>query len=835
MGTILKNSRQKLWIAFLSTAALATLFLGYQHDDENSSVDFIELSSQAPDNSQVRADLGVYLNKIQPIFDGRCIACHSCYNSPCQLDLTSFEGLARGAHKKNIYDFGLTKESKPTRLGIDAHSPKDWEKLGFFSVLKPFDRNLNQGRPISTLEKLLEMKKYAGQNLEPLASVETSRSCPDSETNAIKDTATDVIDTEVERFAKLFPASGMPYGLPPLEADQFNAIQKWLANGAQGPSENALKVLANPGEANQRQIIAAEAFLNGTDFKSRLTARYIYEHLFLAHIYFDESEKIQKRPAFFRLVRAKNKTGWPQEIATPRPMNDPGPTFYYRFMKYTRTIVYKNHLPYLINSKKLAKWRSQFLESSWSNENEILPPYGREGVNPFTTFKSIPAAARARFLVDDAHYHTMSFIKGPVCNGAVAVGVIDDNFWVLYVDPSKDISVIDPDYFNKNADLLALPVVTDISDLRKTALAKIRTNHLAAKLDKYLRYQQKYPRGLGLDAIWDGDGHNANALLTVYRHTDSATVLKGAHGQTPKTIWLLDYPTFEDIYYNLVAEYNVFGPLPHQITTRRYMDHSRVDAQDMFINLLPLKDREAVRNLWTTDPPSETSSASAIAERMQESLPNPGKDFPTSIQFKGQDVKGELLSQILSQRLNAKVRGPVDQINSGTAYAKNLPPSVSSVSEVESWLASIAGRPAIFSNALPDVGYLRVRFADNSSRIYTMIHNVEHYNVSHLFGESSRLHPEMDSINFIPGIAAAYPNIYFEVEAAQIPEFVKLIQSLDKMDKTERSWKLLLKNFAVLRSSDKIWPFNDWVTEQSLKLDPIEGGPLDLSRYLMDQ
>lgn len=831
----MKNLKQKLWFAFFSAAALVTAFLGYQSYDEDSYVDSIELSSQLPENFQARADLGVYLNKIQPIFDGRCIACHSCYNSPCQLDLTSYEGLARGAHKKNIYDFALTKESNPTRLGIDAHSPKDWENLGFFSVLKPFDGNLSQGRPVSTLEKLLEMKNYASQNLGPLASVESSRSCPNSEMNTKKDPSTGVIDTEVERFSKLFAASGMPYGLPPLATNQFETIRQWLTDGAKGPSESALKILANPGEANQRQIIATEAFLNGTDFKSRLTARYIYEHLFLAHIYFDESERSQKRPAFFRLVRAKNKTGWPEEIATPRPMNDPGPIFYYRFVKYTRTIVYKNHLPYLINSKKLGKWRSQFLESKWSNENEILPPYGKEGVNPFTTFKPIPAAARARFLVDDAHYHTMSFIKGPVCNGAVAVGVIDDNFWVLFVDPSKDITVIDPDYFNNNARLLALPVVTDISDIGKIALAKIRKDQFAARQDKYLRYQKKYPQGLGLDAIWAGDGNNANALLTVYRHTDSATVLKGAHGQTPKTIWLLDYPTFEDIYYNLVAEYNVFGPLPHQITTRRYMDHSRIDAQDMFINLLPLKEREAIRNLWTSDPPSETSSASAIAERMKETFPNPGKDLPTSIEFKDKDVKGELLSLILGQHLSAQVRGPIDQINSGTNESKNLSPTVSTVSEVESWLASIAGRPATFSNALPDVGYLRVRFANNTPRIYTMIHNVEHYNVSHLFGESSRLHPEMDSINFVPGIAAAYPNIYFDVEAAQIPEFVKLIESLDKIDKTERSWKLLLKNFAVLRSSDKIWPFNDWVTEQSLKLDPIEGGPLDLSRYLMEQ
>jgi hypothetical protein len=40
-----------------------------------------------------------YTARIQTIFDGRCIACHSCYNAPCQLNLQSHSGVARGATK----------------------------------------------------------------------------------------------------------------------------------------------------------------------------------------------------------------------------------------------------------------------------------------------------------------------------------------------------------------------------------------------------------------------------------------------------------------------------------------------------------------------------------------------------------------------------------------------------------------------------------------------------------------------------------------------------------------------------------------------------------------
>ena len=41
-----------------------------------------------------------FTNEIKPILDKRCVACHSCYNSPCQLKLSSFEGVERGASKK---------------------------------------------------------------------------------------------------------------------------------------------------------------------------------------------------------------------------------------------------------------------------------------------------------------------------------------------------------------------------------------------------------------------------------------------------------------------------------------------------------------------------------------------------------------------------------------------------------------------------------------------------------------------------------------------------------------------------------------------------------------
>ena len=56
---------------------------------------------------------------IKPILDSRCVSCHSCYNSPCQLKLDSFDGLDRGSSKADVYANRINA-ANPTRLFVDA-------------------------------------------------------------------------------------------------------------------------------------------------------------------------------------------------------------------------------------------------------------------------------------------------------------------------------------------------------------------------------------------------------------------------------------------------------------------------------------------------------------------------------------------------------------------------------------------------------------------------------------------------------------------------------------------------------------------------------------------
>src|SRR3990167_9381620 len=75
-----------------------------------------------------------YSRDVQPIFTDKCVACHACYDAPCQLNLGSAEGVVRGASKLPVYDGGRTKEQATTRLFFDAHCEAAGGRKAFYSV-----------------------------------------------------------------------------------------------------------------------------------------------------------------------------------------------------------------------------------------------------------------------------------------------------------------------------------------------------------------------------------------------------------------------------------------------------------------------------------------------------------------------------------------------------------------------------------------------------------------------------------------------------------------------------------------------------------------------------
>ena len=105
-----------------------------------------------------------YMKEVKPLLDKRCAVCHSCYNSPCQLKLDSFEGADRGATKRAVYNASRLRSMDPTRLFTDAQSTKEWRQKEFFSVTdSKASGGLNDSIMIELLSHKMKNPKSVGE------------------------------------------------------------------------------------------------------------------------------------------------------------------------------------------------------------------------------------------------------------------------------------------------------------------------------------------------------------------------------------------------------------------------------------------------------------------------------------------------------------------------------------------------------------------------------------------------------------------------------------------------------------------------------------------------
>ena len=174
--------------------------------------------------------------------------------------------------------------------------------------------------------------------------------------------------------------------------------------------------------------------------------------------------------------------------------------------------------------------------------------------NPFDTFADIPVRSRYRFMLEQAQFTIRCFMQGAVCRGQVALNVINDHFWVVFADPEHPVSVTLERTLPTQIDYLDLPAERDSNAsllAHWTEYANLQAEYLQYKSRALSQVLKANPPDLNW--LWQGDGDNKNAALTVFRHFDSASVVKGLVGQAPQTAWLIDYPILERIHYLLVA------------------------------------------------------------------------------------------------------------------------------------------------------------------------------------------------------------------------------------------------------------------------------------------
>ena len=754
------------------------------------------LASAAQDSVAVAPQYD-YQRDIKPIFEQKCIACHACYDAPCQLKMTSNDGLVRGASKDPVYDGARVKDAATTRLYVDAQTEAQWRDKNFFSVLEPQDQ---QAALMTRILALGQQQNWRPNQRLPEhidLSINRSNQCSSS--------------SEFDAFANKHPASGMPFAVTGLTPAEYQAVTTWLAEGAAVPEEEVTL-----SKAQQSALLEWEDWLNRPSDRERLVARYLYEHWFLAHLYFSDAAK-SDQDTFFEVVRSRTPSGQPIEIiASRRPTDSPEGIFYYRLRPRTESRIHKTHITYPLSRDKQAHLQELFFADDWQVVK--LSNYRADlAANPFYTFNAIPPRARYQFLLDNAEYFVRSFIRGPVCRGQIATDVIRDQFWVAFQDPDHDLFITQPSHATKVRDNLSMPGLdTDLLKLGKDWLS-YRHSSNQYLTERQQAYAHTYPNGPTLEHLWDGDQHNEQALLTVFRHHDSASVVSGWQGDFPTTVWVMDYPLLERAYYVLVANFDVYGSVSHQAQTRLYFDLLRYGSEANLLRFLPAKERNDLLHAWYDN---------SARIKLFTSYADVDEKTPSQIKVNAQAPIADFSQQALTHL--AKVAGPEDKLNrcdktscfnaQGDAYEANAY-QLSRLSKV-----TANQIPAI--QWLPEVTLLRV-YQGEQRQVYTLLHNLDHSNVAFMLGEDRRLRPERDSVTIIPGIVGSYPNFIFNIEQDELPDFVTSLVTMQHKEGLHH----LADRYGIRRTHPEFWFYFHDMHHYLQETQPLEAGLLDMNRY----
>lgn len=729
--------------------------------------------------------LATFHKDVQPIIENRCVVCHGCFDAPCQLKMESPEGIARGGSKIKIYDSNRLRAIDPTYLLGNAQTLASWRDKDFFPVLNERDQTPEANTNGSVLYQMLKLKK---DNPLPHAkvldssfdfSLDRDQQCPSIE--------------EFDGYKAKTPLGGMPYGLPGLSTKEHDTLVSWLAAGAKLPTEKPLS------EHERAMVKKWEAFLNGDSLKEQLMSRYLYEHLYLANLYFTP-----ERNRYFTLVRSYTPPGEKIKLVLGRrPFDDPkADRIYYRIHVSDTATIVKRHMPYPFDDAKLQRIKELFITPGY--EVTKLPSYEiAQASNPFLTFEAIPVKSRYKFMLEEAQFSIMNFIKGPSCRGQVALNVIEDHFWVFFTDPDNIKHYQVEEFIDSNEDLLKLPAATsgnvlNIIDWRDYANAQ---DKFLKKQLEHLKKLQVRKSDVDLDLLWTGKG-NKNAALTVYRNFDSAVVIKGAVGKKPKTSWVINYSLIERIHYLLVAGFDIYGNVAHQLQSRLYMDFLRMQGEANFIAFLPQASREETYKYWYRD---------TNAEMLEYIFSDNINTIPESnISYNTDNPQQELYDQ-LEAHTKASLNHSYELSNDGlnTYKIKRL--------------NNLSGQ---YVYILPQLSYLMVE-NEHDNEVFTLVNNSGHTNVAHLFSEKERRVKAEDYVDVLKGIIGSYPNAFFKVKGADLPHFINDIELI----RSEDDYSRFKDKYGVRRTDPNFWTFSDELHQWFKLNQPQEYGLLDYNRF----
>jgi len=206
-------------------------------------------------------------------------------------------------------------------------------------------------------------------------------------------------------------------------------------------------------------------------------------------------------------------------------------------------------------------------------------------------------------------------------------------------------------------------------------------------------------------------------------------------------MWIIDYPLLERIHYLLVAGFNIYGNIGHQLSTRIFMDFLRMEGEDHFLAFLPVEQRKIIRDSWYQGMRTELDTLFKA--------PMDWLKVESVTGYQTNNAKSEL-HQHINQRIGTLLRD-ADNINhcgnKDCSKIINTDPDIvsvkSKVNNAMQKLSNINGRKL---HNFPEVSFVQITTDDpNQSFSYSLIRNKAYKNVTSLLSDERKRKRHLNS------------------------------------------------------------------------------------------
>lgn len=763
----------------------------------SSSIYAEEYSVYQLGNRYLQSHDDFYLDNIQPILTKRCVGCHSCNSGPCQLNLTSYEGLLRGISKVNPHDRWRFREAVLKADLADHLSVGQWREMGFHSILN------ESGNAKENKDSILYLALEQGEKNHILDNESAREEGIRQESEEYE---CPVNPKEFEEYALAHPFGGMPLGCNGLDSQEVNLLKQWIIDGAKGPSVEAR-------ERNQRPLNGAlvsannsvlyhrwEAYLNRDGLEQQAVARYVYEHTYTLNIHFEDSPG-----EFYRIVRSK--TPAPEnvdlivtEFASDRP--DYKGRIYYRLEKLDRVIEMKKHALWDFKQAEIDAIEEIFFAKPWKLDE--APPYAD---NPFEWFHNIPIKARAAYIKKYAREIWHSVARGSICHSREASYIEPDYGWYLQLKPESDPTVMQPKLGLANYDLFYAPPAEGLARINRGEF-DLEPNQYQQVFESALR--ELNPKGLGVEDIEEDFFYGLRHETSHEFHRSRDSAVPGY----PKFIRVLSYADTERYYYRTVVHYRYYASAKEKGDAFTFAAYIRGYSENLFASLhADAKEREKLNKFYTDFWGRWFYSFNInIAD---------GRPAKTPLDWSYEKIATELLFRAKGEGRDKMDLNnwPVDRSN------YRIPEKIENLDQWENALRTLTGKEGEFPALIPNTLNIRLE----GQHLYTLFADRGYSNNRvpwDPFQLGSR-RSQYDRIFAMRGFSGAFPHVYIDLSFADAASFIKKIQEMDSVD----DWVALDAQFGIDRVDAEFWPFTDWLHNWLSLNMGAEAGVLDIRNY----